>query len=252
MSRKFDKEKVRKLFMEHRVLTLDELKSAMEKRGTMTVFRRLKELSYLSSYSHRGKFYTLKEIPQFDILGLWNWKNIHFSRYGNLLNTAKVLVDDSEAGYGALELEEILHIEVKHALLQLSREKHIRRKKIYGAYIYLSSDNGKRRNQVLLREQREEAFDIGFAEDIIVLPDELKAAIILFFSLLDEKQRRLYSGLEAAKLGYGGDRKIARLFGLDPHTVAKGRQELFGGSIDRQRIRTQGGGRTTAEKKLPK
>ncbi|MDT5026431.1 MAG: hypothetical protein QOE61_2857, partial [Micromonosporaceae bacterium] len=29
-----------------------------------------------------------------------------------------------------------------------------------------------------------------------MLPDELKAAIILFYSLLDERQRRLYAGLE--------------------------------------------------------
>ena len=35
---------------------------------------------------------------------------------------------------------------------------------------------------------------------------ELQAAIILFFSVLDEKQRRLYAGLESQKFGHGGDR----------------------------------------------
>jgi len=37
-----------------------------------------------------------------------------------------------------------------------------------------------------------------------VLPDELKVAIVLFYSLLDERQRRLYAGLEAMKVGHGG------------------------------------------------
>ena len=81
------------------------------------------------------------------------------------------------------------------------------------------------------------------------LPPELKAAIILFFSLLDEQQRRLYAGLEAQKLGYGGDRKIAEFFGVDVHTVARGRRELFGGQVQRERVRKEGGGREPAEKK---
>ena len=72
---------------------------------------------------------------------------------------------------------------------------------------------------------------------------------ILFFSLLDEHQRRLYAGLESQKLGHGGDRKIADLLGLDVHTVARGRRELFGGEVDRERVRRQGGGRQAVEKK---
>jgi len=75
----------------------------------------------------------------------------------------------------------------------------------------------------------------------------MKAGIILLYSLLDEKQRRLYAGLEALKLGRGGDRRIAGLLGLDPHTVAKGRQELPGQEVQREsRRRTQ-----ADEKKRP-
>ena len=35
------------------------------------------------------------------------------------------------------------------------------------------------------------------------------AAIALFASLLDERQRRLFAGLESLKCGWGGDRRIA-------------------------------------------
>ena len=42
--------------------------------------------------------------------------------------------------------------------------------------------------------------------------EELKAAIILFYSLLDERQRRLYAGLEAHKVvarGRSEDREVS-------------------------------------------
>jgi hypothetical protein len=42
-----------------------------------------------------------------------------------------------------------------------------------------------------------------------VSPDELKAAIILFYGLLDEQQRRLFAGLESIRLGHGGDTSSA-------------------------------------------
>jgi hypothetical protein len=76
-----------------------------------------------------------------------------------------------------------------------------------------------------------------------VLPDELRAAIALFFSLLDEKQRRLYAGLEALKTGRGGDARIADLLGLDIGTVARGRMGLLSGEVEIGRVRAAGEGR---------
>ena len=61
--------------------------------------------------------------------------------------------------------------------------------------------------------------------------------------MLDERQRRLYAGLESLKLGHGGDAHIASLLGLDPHTVARGGQELLRGDLPRGRLRAPGGGR---------
>ena len=84
------------------------------------------------------------------------------------------------------------------------------------------------------------------------MPDELKAVIVLFFSLLDERQRRLYAGLESLKLGHGGDRRIAELLGLDPGTVASGRKQLLAQDVEQGRVRREGGGRPPAEKKRPK
>ena len=85
-----------------------------------------------------------------------------------------------------------------------------------------------------------------------IMPDELRAAIILFLSLLDEKQRRLYAGIESLKTGYGGDSRIAELLGLDVGTVARGRRELLEHDVVTERIRRAGGGRKSLEKKRQK
>jgi hypothetical protein len=102
------------------------------------------------------------------------------------------------------------------------------------------------------RWERPATWELGESPVGQDLAPELKAAMILFFSLLDEQQRRLYAGLEAHKLGYGGDRKVARFLDLDEHTVARGRQELFSQQVQRERIRNEGGGRKAVEKKRPK
>ncbi len=84
------------------------------------------------------------------------------------------------------------------------------------------------------------------------MPDELRAAIILFFSMLDEKLRRLYAGLEALKTGRGGDARIAELLGLDITTVARGRRELLDQDVEIERVRRSGAGRQSMEKKRRK
>jgi hypothetical protein len=81
--------------------------------------------------------------------------------------------------------------------------------------------------------------------------EEAKAALLLFWATLDERQRRLYAGLESAKIGHGGDEHVAQLFGIDRHTVARGREELLQGSELPQRLRRRGGGRVAVEKKRP-
>lgn len=80
----------------------------------------------------------------------------------------------------------------------------------------------------------------------------MKASIVLFYSLLDEQQRRLYAGLESLKLGHGGDSILAGFLGLDPHTVARGRQQLLDQDAEHGRIRGAGGGRKPVEKKRRK
>ena len=71
----------------------------------------------------------------------------------------------------------------------------------------------------------------------------MRAAVMLFASLLDEWQRRLFAGLKSLTSGRGGDRRIATLLGIDPSTVATGRRQLVEHEVKVDRVRRAGGGR---------
>lgn len=227
------------------IATLDDLKRELGTTVSMTVFRKLKELQYLSSCSHRGKYYTLESIANFDENGLWRMDRILFSKFGTLLDTVEHLVCESQAGYTSIELRTILSLETKEQLMQLWVETRLSRELFDGIYVYTSSNPRRRKMQQLSRKQ-------GSAGDVCSssLEQEIKATIILFYSILDEKQRRLYAGLESMKQGRGGDAIIARLLDVDVHTVAKGRAQLLESEVGFGRVRRSGGGRIAIKKKL--
>jgi len=234
----------------HKVATIEQLGAALGSPARCTVFRKLSELDYLSSYSHRGKYYTLRSVARFTAQGLWRFRSAWFSRFGNLLETAEAFVQRSDAGYSAGELKEMLGVKTKHALTQLVRDGRLQRERIGAAYVYFSAEKGLARRQHQARKVHAKA---SSASLIVRNPDlaveEAKATILLFSSMLNEKQRRLYAGLEALKLGHGGDAHIASLLGMDPHTVARGRQELIDADCGGHTVRASGGGRLSQEKK---
>lgn len=243
-------EDLRRLLLDRKVAMMPELKEVLGTEVDMTVFRNLRKLDYHSSYSHRGKYYTLDEITRFNNLGLWSFRSIFFSRHGTLLRTCEAMVTGSEAGYATDELENILHVGVKDPLRKLASEGRIHREKFVGRFVHFAAERSIRREQTRARQVFDaRPTDLSFGAGVRVVPDELKAAIMLFSSLLDEKQRRLYAGLESMKLGHGGDLRIADLLGLDPGTVAKGRGDLLSNDVERERVRKKGGGRKRLEKK---
>ncbi len=109
----FHADVLRQYLLQDKMATLDELKRALGTQVDLTVFRKLKQLDYLTSYSHRARFYTLRQIPRFAADGLWSLEGVWFSRHGTLLATAEVWVQHSSPGYFAEELAECLHVEVR-------------------------------------------------------------------------------------------------------------------------------------------
>jgi hypothetical protein len=248
----FSPDSLRKLLLHDKIATLPDLKRALGTDVDLTVFRKLKQLDYLTSYSHRGRFYTLREIARFRADGLWSCDPAWFSRYGTLLATAEAFIRSSAGGYFAEDLSEILHVGAQDVLRQLVQRKRIARELISGLFLYTSIDPAIRQRQRLIRRSSQSIPMVVDASRLEVSPDEMKAAIILFYSLLDEQQRRLYAGLESMKLGHGGDSVLAEFLGLDPHTIARGRRQLLNQDVEIGRARQSGAGRKPVEKKRPK
>ena len=235
----------------NKIATIEDLKIALNTQSRMTVFRWLRKMNYISSCSHRGKYYSLQQLAKYNQYGLWIYKTVLFSEYGTLKKTLEILISKSEKGYTASELNKFLNIKVDDALLELQKNRIINRKKISGVYVYLSTAPKCAKKQELIRND-----SIQYQDGLKICPEvlmiELKAALIIFFSTLNEKQRRLYAGFESLKVGYGGDTQIAELLNIDKRTVAKGRKELLNGKLDLDTVREPGGGRKQTKKKFQK
>lgn len=250
---RFRAETILRLLRKKRIATMADMKAALGTPVDMTVFRKLRTIEYLSSYSHGGRFYTLLELVEFDTRGLWRHRDVRFSRFGSLIDTVERFVLRAEGGLFAPELSAELEVAVKDPLLKLVRSGRVAREELAGLYLYCSPDPARRRQQVLTRRTSVPEEPFGEASGPSVeATEETRAAILLFLSTLDEKQRRLYAGVESIRMGRGGDQRIARWTGLDVHTVARGRHELLERDLELGRIRKRGAGRRSVEKKRPK
>jgi hypothetical protein len=146
-------ELLRKLFSKQKVLEIHDVITAMHTTTRMTAYNYLKKLDYLSSYTHAGKYYTLKDIPKFDKDGLWHYGEIGFSKYGTLKETIVHLVNTSENGKTSSELEKQQRIYVQNALLSLVKGENLTRKEVNGLYVYVSSDPEVSYRQIKIRTE---------------------------------------------------------------------------------------------------
>lgn len=145
-------DKLREQFKKQRVLEMSDIMRLLNTTSRMTAYRHLKRLDYLSSYSHNGKFYTLRELTKFDETGLFCLGNIGFSERGTLTETIAHFVKTSEAGKTSSELEHQFHVSVKNALLGLVETKRIEREKWEGKFfVYLSTEHDKGQQQLKKR-----------------------------------------------------------------------------------------------------
>jgi len=105
-----------------------------------SVRRFLAIVGYYSSFTHNGKWYTLRSTPRFNREGLWFYNDIGFSRAGSLTKTLIALAAKSPAGLTAEQLGEKLHCRCHTILVQLHRRKKLQRQKTGRSFIYLAAD----------------------------------------------------------------------------------------------------------------
>lgn len=155
---------VENLLRKRRVVTISDLSELIGTSSRMTVFRRLRQVEYVTSYTHAGRYYTLYDIARFDSDGIWFYDDIGFSQNGSLKNTVSYLVDKSDVGKFHFDLQRQLRVGVHNVLLDLVKSNQIERIKFEGQYLYLSSDKEQRtkqiehRNELSLQARRLPAF----------------------------------------------------------------------------------------------
>ena len=140
--------KTLKAFRARKVLTIEELATRLQ-RSLSTARRRLKAWNTLTSYNKNGRYYVLPSVPTFDSNGLWRYRYIGFSRYGNLTGTLVALVRNSQTGLSAAELGRLLGMEPRSFLWLFRNHPALTREKHHGCFVYFAAES------VLYRRQRD-------------------------------------------------------------------------------------------------
>jgi hypothetical protein len=129
---------------------LHQLAQALD-YAQISVRRFLKQIGYFRSYTHNGKWYTLRDAPDFDREGLWQFRGIGFSKHGNLTATIDYLLARSTTGLSASELTQKLQHPCHAVLSQLHEAGRVDRLPMAGQFRYLARD------PELNRRQRQQA-----------------------------------------------------------------------------------------------
>jgi len=141
-----------KVFARSDVALLSELQKALGVQSRTTVFFVLKAAGYFTSYSHAGRYYTLRRVPKFDAHGLWFAGDVRFSKHRTLRATVVVLVRASKAGLTHEELREVVGLRVHDTLRSLVEAHALGREEVESLYVYLDVDP--KRAAVQLEERR--------------------------------------------------------------------------------------------------
>ncbi len=167
-------DKALKVIRGRKVVTVPDTAGLLQ-ASARTARRMLSRWNACRSYNQNGRYYVLPEVARFDADGLWRYRKICFSRYGNLTQTVVGLVEDSSAGLGAAELGDLLGMRA-HGFLSLFREHPaLRREKYEGRFVYFSAGDARYAEQSKARNSRVRRAQLpGAAEAIAILVAAIK------------------------------------------------------------------------------
>jgi len=120
-----------------KIFTIGQLSSVL-KCSVPSARLKLRQWRTFTSYNQNGRYYTLPQIPKFDHYGLWHYKNVSFSRHGNLRKTLTNLVASATAGLSGKQLGERLGLSPQSFLHHFRNCPGICREKLDGVFVYFS------------------------------------------------------------------------------------------------------------------
>ena len=187
-------ERLWKLFNRLEIADIKKLFTALNTKSRTTVFRFLKRIGYFSSYSHAGRYYTLRSIPVFDNAGLWHVQGVSFSKHGSLKKTVIQAVNTSKIGITHRELEDILRVRVHNTLRELVVADLIVRTNTEKNYLYISADAENASTQISIRQAKvadeQLTRPLNPFETIEVLVDLLQSEDWRLKSVVDRLRKR--------------------------------------------------------------
>jgi len=170
-------------------MSIKQIRHELAGRPRSSLFRDLKKIELLTSYSHAGQFHVLKSKVKFNANGLWFYEQVCFSQYGTLKNTLIRIISNSSAGMTHKELKNLLHIQIQNPLTHLVKINKLQRRVLAEQiFVYLSYDEPQ------AREQWQKRLDINDKPLSGVLPAETIVINILLEiirgngTLIDEEE----------------------------------------------------------------
>ena len=146
-------------------------------RALISVRRLLKQIGYFRSYTDNGKWYTLRDSPQFNREGIWHHKNIGFSKHGSLIATIGYLVARSSSGLSARELGQKLQHPCHAVLTNLHKNQVLDRVKVQGEFRYLATEeqtNRRQREQAAVSQPSTPATSLSTQAAVWVLVEHIR------------------------------------------------------------------------------
>lgn len=207
--------KTLKAFRARRVLTIEELATLL-RSSLPTARRRLKAWNTFTSYNKNGRYYVLPSVPTFDSNGLWRYRDIGFSRYGNLTETLVAVVRNSPAGLNAAELGWLLGMEPYSFLWLFRNHEALVRERHHGRFVYFAAEKDlyhRQRDERMIMDAQ--ARRLSDSEAVAVLVEAIKHPDWSVEQLCRELKRQ---GLHVT------EQAVSNFFiyhGLDPKKTAR-------------------------------
>lgn len=163
----------KKMFNKSKLLTLNQVSKTRD-CSIRTVQRQFAELAVLRSYNKNSRYYTLPEIPKFNAHGIWCYRDILFSKYGDLRQTVKHTILASKDGLSGNEIGDIVNLLPRSFMHHFREMEGIFREKHGGVYIYFSNDPSIYVRQQIKRVRANEVRRISDAIAIKILVGYIK------------------------------------------------------------------------------
>lgn len=152
-------ETIERIIRKYKIQSFVTILSKMD-CSSITLRRDIKAIGGTTSYTHRGKYITLADIPVFNENGIWFYKKVGFTKFKNSLDLIVSIINTKE-GITKENIEEILTIKISKQIQILLKQNRLHRVKLGAKYFYLSEElaKNKKRQMQLLPIYIEEYYD---------------------------------------------------------------------------------------------